>query len=112
MCGRSPRRGRVCCRRGRPAMIDLEAIRWKIQKVDVNTVKVDLSYERDPSRNLVDRIMGDFHPVAAGILLVSNRGPRSGNGKVEGGLFLVDGQHRCLAARGLGVKTMEARVVD
>ena len=65
----------------------------KIIKVDLSKLRVDLSYERDPSRDLVDRITGDWNILAAGILLVSNRGAREGN-EVEGGLFLVDGQHR------------------
>src|SRR5215831_12999620 len=70
----------------------------KIIKVDLSKLRVDLSYERDPSRDLVDRITGDWNILAAGILLVSNRGAREGN-EVEGGLFLVDGQHRVLAAK-------------
>jgi len=82
----------------------------KIIKVDIGKLRVDLSYERDPSRDLVDRITGDWNILAAGILLVSNRGER--NGEIEGGLFLVDGQHRVLSAKSLGLKTLDARVID
>lgn len=83
----------------------------RIEPVDVNAVRVDLSYQRDPSRDLVDRIQGEWNILASGILLVSDRGERNGT-KVEGGLFLVDGQHRTLSAKAKGITHLDARIID
>jgi len=81
-------------------------------KVDIDKIRVDLSYERDPSRDLVDRITSDWNIVVAGRILVSDRGERDPNSGIEGGLFLVDGQHRVLSAKQQGIKQLDARVID
>jgi hypothetical protein len=81
-------------------------------KVDPTILQVDLSYQRDPSRELVDKIQGEYDEVAAGVILVADRGERPEKGKVKGGLFIVNGQHRTLAAIGLNVKRVDARVID
>ena len=81
-------------------------------QVEIAKIRVDLSYERDPSRDLVDRIHGDWNIIVAGRILVSDRGARPEDGEVEGGLFLVDGQHRVLAAKRLEIKKLDARVID
>lgn len=81
----------------------------KIQEVPLNDLRVDRSYQRDPSQQLVDEIAGAWDIVASELILVSDRGTRpDGNG----GLWLVNGQHRSLAARKLGHDTIWARVVD
>lgn len=84
----------------------------KIRKVTLADLQVDLTYQRDPSRDLVDKIAGDWDEVASELILVSDRGERPANGKIEGGLFIVNGQHRTLAARQLGQKQIDARVID
>jgi hypothetical protein len=46
------------------------------------------------------------------LVLISNRGTRPADGDVKGGLWVVNGQHRCKAAVKLGHEKIWARVID
>lgn len=81
----------------------------KIKQVTLTDLKVDRSYQRDPSQRLVDKIAEDWDEVASELILVSDRGERDGN---EGGFFVVNGQHRTIAARKRGDKKIWARILD
>lgn len=84
----------------------------KIAYVPLDKLQVDLTYQRVKSQDMVDEIADDFNVISAGLILVSDRGTRPAGGKVDGGLFVVNGQHRYLAALQLGHDTIEARVID
>lgn len=84
----------------------------EIKEVDLVKLRVDYSYQRDPSENLVDEISNDWDAVAAELLTVSNRGVRPKDGEVEGGLWIVNGQHRAKAAQKKGMEKIWARVID
>lgn len=85
----------------------------KVVEVEVSKLRVDTSYQRDFSETLVDEIANDFDSVAAELITVSDRGPRTNdpNG-VEGGLWVVNGQHRSKGAQKAGRKTIWARLID
>ncbi len=76
-----------------------------IEEISLEALNIDRSYQRDPSQSLVEDIAAHWDEVASELVLVSNRG----NGQ---GLWLVNGQHRSLAARKLGHETIWARIVD
>jgi len=61
-------------------------LRW-INKMDV---QVDYSYQRNTNEMKLKNIARDWSWIACGAIVVANR---------EGALFVVDGQHRVLAAR-------------
>lgn len=61
-------------------------LRW-INKMDV---QVDYSYQRNTNEIKLKNIARDWSWIACGAIVVANR---------EGTLFVVDGQHRVLAAR-------------
>lgn len=84
----------------------------KIIDVDPSKLKVDSSYQRDVSEKLVDTIASDWSAIAAELLTVSDRGPRDKESGVEGGLFIVNGQHRAKAAQKLGLTKLDARVIN
>lgn len=84
----------------------------EIREVPLDKIRVDRSYQRDPSIPLADRIAEDWDVVASELVLVSDRGNRPKDGPVEGGLFIVNGQHRTIAAKKLGIPTIWARVID
>jgi len=81
----------------------------KIKQINLADLKVDRTYQRDPSQRLIDNIADTWDEVASELILVSDRGERSNN---EGGLFVVNGQHRTIAARKLSHKKIWARVLD
>lgn len=83
--------------------------RSKIKQIPLSDLKVDRSYQRDPSQRLVDEIADNWDEIASELILVSDRGERDDN---EGGLYVVNGQHRTIAARKLGMKKIWARIVD
>ena len=83
--------------------------RSKILQVEVAALKIDRSYQRELSQRIVDEISGDWNEVASELILVSNRG---NPGTEHGGLYVVNGQHRTMAARKLKHKKIWARVVD
>jgi hypothetical protein len=84
----------------------------KIEEVSLKKLQVDFSYQRDPSETLVDSIAEDWDTVASELILVSDRGTRSNDGEVKGGLFIVNGQHRSKAAQKRGMDNIWARVID
>ena len=84
----------------------------KIEEVSLSKLQVDFSYQRDPSEKIVDEIANDWDIVASELILVSNRGTRSADGEVRGGLFIVNGQHRSKAAQKKGMDKIWARVID
>jgi hypothetical protein len=80
----------------------------EIREVPLAELKVDRTYQRDPSQSLVDEIANNWDEVASELVLVSDRGDR----ETDGGLYIVNGQHRSLAASKLGKGLIWARVVD
>lgn len=84
----------------------------KIVEVELDKVKIDRTYQREPSQQLVDQIAANWDEVASELVLISDRGFRPESSDVEGGLWLVNGQHRSLAARKRGHTKIWARVVD
>lgn len=96
------------------AAIDIEKLQAasKIVKVPLETLQIDRTYQRDPSQRMIDNIADNWDEVASELLLVSDRGTRKESSGVKGGLFLVNGQHRSLAAAKKGIKSMSARVID
>lgn len=83
-----------------------------IKEIPLSKIRVDRSYQREVSLSLVDQIAEEWDVIASELILVSDRGTRPEGEEVEGGLFVVNGQHRVLAARKLGHKTIWARVID
>jgi len=83
----------------------------RVGKANLADLQIDISYQRTPSPQLVDTIETNWDVVASELLLVSDRGDRNGS-EIQGGLFLVNGQHRSLAAKRLGIKTLDARFID
>lgn len=81
-----------------------------IEKVRVSELKVDRSYQRDPSQRLVDDIAENWDEVSSELLLVSQRGIR--DLAEESGMFIVNGQHRTLGARKRNLEEVWARVID
>lgn len=96
------------------AKTDLDDLHAKseIKEVLLNKVQVDISYQRQVSDDLVDKIADDWDIVASELVLISNRGTRDAEGPVKGGLFVVNGQHRCKAAVKRGHDRIWARVID
>lgn len=84
----------------------------EIKEVELSKLRVDQSYQRDFSETMVDSIANEWDAVAAELITVSNRGPRTNDPDVEGGLFVVNGQHRSKAAQKKGMKKIWARVID
>lgn len=85
----------------------------EIKEVDVTKMRIDTSYQRDFSEVLVDDIANNWDAVAAELVTISWRGMRKDdpNG-VEGGFFVVNGQHRSKAAQKKGLLKIWARVID
>lgn len=83
-----------------------------IAEVPLSNIQIDRSYQRDPSQTLIEQIADKWDEVASELVLISSRGDRLASAEVEGGLFLVNGQHRTLAARKLNHETIWARIVD
>jgi hypothetical protein len=81
-----------------------------IVEVELSDLKVDRSYQRDPSQKLVDSIAENWDEVASELILVSDRGQR--DDEQQSGLFVINGQHRTIAARRLGHMSIWARTID
>src|SRR5215471_2451508 len=94
-----------------PTVDDLHA-NSTIKEVLTEKIQVDRSYQRDPSIALIDKIADEWDLIASELVLVADRGVRPDASEVEGGLFIVNGQHRWRAARKLGHKKIWARVID
>jgi hypothetical protein len=84
----------------------------EIKDIPLPKIRVDRSYQREVSLKLVDKIADEWDVVAAELPIVSDRGPRPEGSEVEGGLFIVNGQHRILAARKLGHTKITCRVIN
>lgn len=94
---------------------EIEEINAKsvIRQVNLSDLSVDRTYQRDPSQSLVDKISEEWDEVASELLLVSDRGANRKDRWPEGGqYYLVNGQHRSLAAAKRGIKKVQARVID
>lgn len=92
--------------------VDVEALHAAstIERVKLAELKIDRSYQRDPSQRLVDDIAENWDEVSSELLLVSQRGIR--DLAEESGLFIVNGQHRSLGARKRNLEDVWARVID
>ena len=84
----------------------------KVIEVPISKLKVDRSYQRVPSQELIDNLARKWDVIAAELIIVSDRGTRPEDSDVEGGMFIVSGQHRVRAAHKLGHKQILARVID
>lgn len=76
-----------------------------IQTVPLDLMQVDPTYQRAPSTALVEKITEDYDRVSAELLLLSWRG----EGK---GYWIINGQHRSLAAKKRGLTEVDCRVID
>lgn len=94
------------------SLVDEIHAQSKIEKVEIAKLQIDYTYQRDPSEALVDQIAAEWDVVASELILVSNRGPRTKDAEVRGGLFIVNGQHRTKAGQKKGLLEMDARVID
>lgn len=92
--------------------VDVEALHAAstIERVRLTELKIDRSYQRDPSQRMVDDIASNWDEVASELLLVSQRGERED--PRESGMFIVNGQHRSLGARKKGLEDVWARIID
>ena len=95
------------------ALLDEIHAASKTVQVKLSVLRVDRTYQRVPSQNMIKRIADNWNLVAAEQITISDRGKRpEGEGEVDGGLFIVNGQHRVWAARRIGIDRLEARVID
>lgn len=83
-----------------------------IAEVFLADLQIDRSYQRSPSQQFADKIAENWNAVAAERVLVSDRGTRWESDPVRGGLFLVNGQHRSIAAAKLGHEKIWAIIID
>lgn len=92
-------------------VVDIEGLNAaaEIRKVPLDLLKIDRSYQRDPSQALVDDIAQNWDSVSSELLLISDRGTRP---EGHGGLYIVNGQHRSLGARKHGETEVWAKVID
>jgi hypothetical protein len=84
----------------------------EIRPVKLKSLKVDRTYQRVPSRKIIDKIKDDWNLIASELILVSDRGPRDAGGDVDGGMFVINGQHRTTGAIELGETELDARVIN
>lgn len=84
----------------------------KITEVPIAKLRVDMSYQRTPNQDFIDEISRDWDVIKSELILVSDRGEREESSGVEGGMFIVSGQHRVRAAHKLGLTKIHARVID
>jgi len=71
-------------------------------EVAVGDIKLDLAVQRAIVPARLRKLTGHFDPILLGELLVSER--------VDGGLYILDGQHRLRAAAERGVTTVHCEV--
>lgn len=71
--------------------------------VRLEDLHIDESYQRDLSRDLIERIKHEWDPAACGAIVVSRR--------VNGDLYIVNGQHRAAAAKEKGLAEILAQVI-
>jgi hypothetical protein len=77
------------------AVVDLLAA-GKIEMVACKDLHVDQVYQREVSRNLVEKIKADWDVAGAGFIVVSRRD--------NGDLYIVNGQHRVAARMELAIE--------
>lgn len=76
----------------------------EIKNVELDSLNVDRSYQREVSIPMVEQIRNNWDEVASELILVSKR--------EDGSLWIVNGQHRAAAAKLMGQKKIWARVVQ
>ena len=94
-----------------PTLVEELHAASEIRKVKLALLRPDMTYQREFSQALVDEIANNWDLVASELLLVSDRGPRKDE-EVDGGLFIVNGQHRTNAAVKQGILELDARVIN
>ena len=62
----------------------------QMEMIDKNNLEIDYTYQRDGNEAKINTLARDWSWLACGVITVAQRG---------GNLFVVDGQHRVLAAR-------------
>lgn len=72
--------------------------------VRIEDLHIDTAYQRDISRDLVERIKREWDDAAIGAIVVSCRS--------NGDMYIVNGQHRTAAAMELGRTEILAQVLD
>lgn len=82
----------------------------EIRRVAISVLRVDRSYQRDPTQRLVDQIAENWDEISSELILVSDRGERED--PAMSGLWIVNGQHRTLGAKKKGETELDARVLD
>lgn len=95
----------------KPNSDDLHA-ESKITEVPISKLRVDMSYQRTPNQDFIDELAREWDVIKTELILVSDRGERPDDGSIEGGYFIVSGQHRVRAAHKLGLQRITARVID
>lgn len=90
-----------------PEILDLNANYKKLPTIEllpVDTIQVDMTYQRTLAPNKVKAMSTKFSKVAAGVLTVSLR--------ENGQFFIIDGQHRLEAMKKCGVMLAECKVIQ
>src|SRR5712691_10794744 len=68
----------------------------------INSIQIDMTYQRPLSPPKIKAIVAHFNVVAAGTLAV--------NVRADGSMFAMDGQHRLAAMKKLGIMLAECKV--
>jgi len=71
-----------------------------LERISISRIKRRKKYRNKPSLQEVNRIVLDFYPDAWEPVMINER------------FFLIDGQHRLLAARKLGLSYIDVIVVN
>ena len=74
----------------------------RTEKVVINQLRVDETYQRPVSKAKVNKIVKNFNPIGMGPILVSER--------EDGSLWIFDGQHRVEALKILGELVWEVTI--
>jgi hypothetical protein len=75
-----------------------------IEMVPVNSIGLDMSYQRPLSKVKVQSIKTNFNKHAVGTLIVSLRD--------DGKIFVIDGQHRLEAMKKRGIENAECKIIS
>lgn len=73
-----------------------------IEWLPIDKIEIDRSYQRNPGPEKIKLISSNFNENALGVLLVNLR--------ENGQLFIIDGQHRLLAAKKRGKTLVQCKV--
>lgn len=79
----------------------LEPVEGTARRVPIEGIRVDSTYQRDAEATRIHRLVRDWDPQLAGALILSSR---------AGSLWCVEGQHRLLAMKELGIHFCNAVV--